>query len=88
MMCSALENSFVYASFVTGHFVHRQVHLYSSCVVVKMQVILSSQLLCYICIGLLWTIEKENYHMQDITLLVESNCMDIDIKMPLRWYFL
>ena len=34
------------------------------------------------------TIEKENYHMQDITLLVESDCMDIDIKMPLRWYFL
>ena len=55
MVCSALENSFVYVSFVQGHFVHQQVHLYSSCIVVKMQVILSSQiLLCYICIGLPW----------------------------------
>ena len=54
MAGSALENSFVYVSFVQGHFVHRQVHLYSSCIVVKMQVILSSQLLCYICIGLPW----------------------------------
>ena len=44
MVCSTLENSFVYASFVQGHFVHRQVHLYSSCIVVKMQVILSSHL--------------------------------------------
>ena len=35
MVCSALENSFVYVSFVQGHFVHRQVKLYSSCIVVK-----------------------------------------------------
>ena len=25
-VCSALENSFVYVSFVQGHFAHRQVH--------------------------------------------------------------
>ena len=37
MVCSALDNSFVYASFVQGHFVHQQVHLYSSSIVVKMQ---------------------------------------------------
>ena len=83
MVFSALENSFVYVSFVQSHFVHRQVHLYSSCIVVKMQVILS--IFALACHG---TTEKENYHRQDITLLVESNCMDIDIKMPLRWYFL
>ena len=90
MVCSALENSFVYVSFVQGHFVHRQVHLYSSCIVVKMQAILSLQLLCYINFALAChrTIEKENYHRQDITLLKESNCMGIDIKMPLIWYFL
>ena len=91
MVCSALENSFVYVSFVQSHFVHQQVHLYSSCIVAKMQAILSLQLLCYINFALAChrTIEKENYHRQDITLLKESNCMDIDIKhMPLRWYFL
>ena len=81
MVCSALENSFVYVSFVQGHFVH----LYSSCIVVKMKAILSLQLLCYIDFALAChrTIEKENYHQQDITLLKESNCMGIDIKMPL-----
>ena len=68
MVCSALENSFAYAS------------LYS-CKNASDPVI-TFALACY------GTIEKENYHMQDITLLVESNCMDIDIKMPLRWYFL
>ena len=34
MVCSASENSFDYMSFVQGHFVHRQVHLNSSCIVV------------------------------------------------------
>ena len=94
-MCSVccvvkLKYSFVYVSFVQGHFVHRQVHLYSSCIVVKMKAILSLQLLCYINFALAChrTIEKENYHQQDITLLKESNCMGIDIKMPLIWYFL
>ena len=73
MVCSALENSFVYVSFVQGHFVHRQVHLYSSCIVVKMHVILLILNYCAVfalaCHG---TIEKENYHRQDITLLVED----------------
>ena len=81
MVCSALENSFVYVSFVQGHFVHRQVHLYSSCIVLKMQVILWSHYYCAIfALACHRTIEKENYHRQDITLLVESNCMGIDIK--------
>ena len=89
MVCSALENSFVYVSFVQGHFVHWQVHLYRSCIVVKMQVILSSQSCAIFALACHGTIEKENYHRHDITLLVESKCMDIaDIKMPLRWYFL
>ena len=44
MVRSALENSLVYVSFVPGHFVH----LHRSCIVVKMQVIPSSQLLCCI----------------------------------------
>ena len=88
MVCSALENSFVYVSFVQGHFVHPQVHLYSSCIVVKMKVILSLQLLCYINFALAChrTIEKENYHQQDITLLYKNATnMVLSVPCKMRW---